>query len=73
VTGHEHSDDLADAVALAQAVREDRTGDVAVLLRHCSPFGVIVTLAKLLAAAADESNASAEHMRFWAERAVRRP
>ena len=68
----EHDDALADALALVQAVREDRTGDIAVLLRHCTVYEVAVTLAKLLAEAADESGATPGHLRTWGQQAVRR-
>jgi len=66
-------DDVADAVALAQAVREDRTGDVAVILRHCNPFATALTLAKLLAEAVSEAGASEEWFRTWSARAIGRP
>ena len=67
-----HDDDLADALALVAAVRADRTDHIAVLLRHTNPYAVCVTLAKLLAVAADESDASPEHMRTWGIAACRR-
>jgi hypothetical protein len=73
IDGEHWSDDLADALALAQAVRDDRTGDVAVLLRHANPYAVALTLAKLLGEAADEGEASPEHVRHWAAQAVNRP
>jgi hypothetical protein len=65
-------DDTADALAITQAVRDDRTGDVAVILRHSSPFSLALTLAKLLAAAADECGASPDHLRLWGHQAVNR-
>jgi len=65
-------DDLADALALTQAVRDERTGDVAVLLRHCNPYATMLTLAKLLGEAANESDASADWLRHWGYLASRR-
>ena len=66
-------DGIADALALTEAVREDRVGHVAVILRHCNSFEVAVVLAKLLAAVADESDATREHLRKWGQQTARRP
>jgi hypothetical protein len=72
VTGHEHSDDLADSQALVQAVRDERTADVAVILRHCSLFGVVATLAKITAEILDEQQVCPEHFRVWSAHAIHR-
>ena len=67
-----HDDGLCDGIALVTAVREDRTADIAVLLRHCNAYEVALTLAKLVAEAADESGATPEHLRTWGTAAARR-
>lgn len=66
-------DDLADAVALTQAIRADDTEGVAAILRNCNSYATCITLAKLLAVAAEEGQASPDHLRSWAASAVRRP
>lgn len=66
-----------DALALTEAVRDGRTGDVQFLLRsmvaeHGKAELAAVTLAKLLAEVASERDASPEHLRRWAQVAARR-
>lgn len=66
-------DDLADVVAIVTAIREDRTADVAVVLRHTNLCASLITACKLLAVAAEEGQASPEHLRNWAAQAIGRP
>jgi hypothetical protein len=65
-----HDDALLDLIAALQAAREDRTGDVAVILRNGDLFEMLVTAIKLLGEAADESNAALEHLRECAQQAA---
>jgi hypothetical protein len=73
VTPGEHDDSIADALALVHAVREEETGDVAVLLRHANMYATGLVMAKLLAELLDEQEVCTEHWRIWAEQAARRP
>ena len=68
----EHDDDLLDLIAAVQAAREDRTGDIALLLRNGDVFVMLVTAIKLLGEAADELGVTPEHLRTWGADAVRR-
>jgi len=71
----EPEDDLLDALALVEAFRRDdenSAADVTAVLRGCNSYGMALTLAKLLAAAADERDASPAHLRDWAAQAVNR-
>jgi hypothetical protein len=70
--GPRWDDDVADAVALVAAVRADDVEAVAMLLPNVSLAGVAVTLARLLAVAADEGSATPGHFRAWAAQAATR-
>jgi hypothetical protein len=65
-------DGLADAWACVQAVRQDDTEGLAVVLRHGNPVELSVTLAKLVAEVLDEQQVTPEWFREWAESAVNR-
>jgi hypothetical protein len=66
-------DDIADALAAVEAVRRDDSEGLTAVLRHCNAYSVTVTLAKLLAEVGNEFEVPPEHLRRWAENAVRRP
>lgn len=61
-----HDDAAADAVALTCALRCGDTAGIAVILKHANAYSVSLNLARLLAAAADEVDASPEWFRRWA-------
>jgi hypothetical protein len=66
-------DDLADAIALVTAARNDNAVAVRVILRHCSLAEVAVSLAKLMAEACDEPDVTESWWRLWAAVAAERP
>ena len=72
----EHDDATMDAIAMVEAVREDDTGDIAVILRACNSYAVALALAKMLAGlvAANERGEGAcqECFRDWCIEAARR-
>lgn len=65
-------DPTLDLLACVQAFREDRDGDTAFLLEHGDRLAMLARAVKLLAEAADESNASPAHLRHWGIEAMRR-
>ena len=69
-------DGLMDAIALTECIRRDdqfTAIDMTAILRHGDPMDMSVTLAKLLAEAADDLGVSPGHLRLWAESSARRP
>ena len=71
-----HQDGLYDAIALAEAVRRDdqyTATDIKAILRNANVMDVAVTLAKLLAEAADDLDVRPAWFRLWAESSVGRP
>ena len=48
MTGGEHDDDVADAVALVLCVLGEDTEGFGAIVRNCDSYGVLVSLAKLL-------------------------
>jgi hypothetical protein len=71
-TAEYDEDALLDAVALVDAVRRDDMPAVAVIVHNSSWMQVMVALAKLMAVAADESQACPGYFREWAANAIDR-
>ena len=73
-------DGLMDAIALTEVIRRDdehiaqdacfcAACGMQAILRHGNPMDIAVTLAKLLAEAADDLDVSPGHLRLWPSRA----
>lgn len=69
--GQDHDDDLADALALVEAMRREDTEGFAAILKNMNSYGVVVALGKMLQVAADEVNATPEFFRRWGAQAMR--
>ena len=71
-----HQDGLFDAIALTECIRRDdeyTATDMQAILRNCNVMDVAVTLAKLLAEAADDIQVRPAWLRYWAEACADRP
>ncbi len=66
-------DAVLDSVALVQAVRDDDLTGCRIILRNCDRDLVAVTLAKLLAEAADDLQVTSGELRAWGISAAGRP
>lgn len=66
-------DEVLDAVALVQAVRDGDDDGILAIVGNADREGVCLALARLVAEAADEQQASAGHLRAWAFQALNRP
>jgi hypothetical protein len=64
---------LWDAVSLVDAMRAEKTADVARILKRAPIYETCLDLAKMLVDVLDEQGIPADWFRFWAQKAADRP